>query len=102
VHAKNLSINQCSKRQIIEYVSDLSIWVCISILAHDFIVETLNRGNLSGFVITSQQRYASRLLELQAHEVLYNLNGVIASVYKVANKYVVGVRYIAAVSEEFE
>ena len=54
MQTENLIFNNSCKRQIVEKVCEELPYVCVAILAHTFVVETINLSDLSAFVVASE------------------------------------------------
>jgi hypothetical protein len=56
VQTEDLILNNCSKWQVIKQIGQEFPNVCIAVLSHALIIEAVNLGDLSAFVVTSQNR----------------------------------------------
>lgn len=53
METENLVLNDCSQWQIVKKISEEFPNVCIAILAHTFVVESVNLCDLTALVVTS-------------------------------------------------
>jgi len=53
MQTEDLVFNQGSKRQIVEQVSKVLPHTSVTIFAETFVVEPIDLGNLSGFMVTA-------------------------------------------------
>ena len=73
VDAEDFTFDNSSDTKVIEHLSAVLPWVGISVLSNGLIIEAVHGGDLSGFVVTSQEGDVSWVLELQAQEELEGL-----------------------------
>ena len=64
MNTEDFSFNDCSNAQIIKDFSAVFPGISVTILSDSFIIETINSGNLSGFVVSSQQCDVCRIFKL--------------------------------------
>jgi len=102
MNAKDFALNDGGKSEIIEDVGAVLPRVGVSVLADDFIEETVHKSDLAGLVVASKKGDMAWEFELQAEEKLECLDGVVASVDEVADEDVAGVRNFPTGAEEFE
>lgn len=82
VNAKDLAIDKCSKRQVIESLIEVFPRCGASILLDDLIIESVNSSNLPGFVVTPQQQYLFGVFDLIAEEQLDSLDRVVPPIHE--------------------
>jgi len=70
VNAENLALNYSTNAEIVEDLSAVFPWVCITVLSDCFVVEAIDSGDLSSLVVTSEESDVSRVLELQTEKKL--------------------------------
>lgn len=74
----------------------------VAVLSEDFLVEAVCLSGLSGFVISSEEGDALRVLDLETEEIFDGLDGVVTTIDKITNEDVLVLREITALVEEFE
>lgn len=102
VDTENFSFNNSSNSEIVENFCAVFPWVGITILSNGLIVETIDGGDLSSLVISSQESDVGWVLKLQAEEKLEGLNWIEASVDEISHKNVSSVWDLSSLVEEFE
>lgn len=100
--AEDFALDDGSNAQVVENVGAVLPGVHVSVLAHGFLVEAVDRGDASCLVVTTQQGDALRVLQLEAKEQLESLNRVVASVDEVTHEDVAGVGDLATFVKQFE
>ena len=86
VHTEDLAFNDGSDAQVVKDVTAVLPRVGVSILSDRLVVETVSGRNLSRFVIATQNCDFVRELQLQAHQVLEGLLGVVTAIDVVAHE----------------
>jgi len=86
VHTEDLAFNDGSDAQVVKDVTAVLPRVGVSILSDRLVVETVSGRNLSRFVIATQNCDFVRVLQLQAHQVLEGLLGVVTAIDVVAHE----------------
>ena len=66
VNAENLALDDCPNTKIIKDLGAIFPWVSVSVLPYSLIIETINGGDLSSLVISSEKSDVSRVLKLEA------------------------------------
>lgn len=69
VDAQHLAFNERRDAEIVEHLGAVLPWVRISVLADDLVIEAVDSGDLTTFVVASEKCYMSWVLDLQSHEV---------------------------------
>ena len=72
--AKNLVFNESSKRKVIKSLIEVLPRGRASVFFHDFIIKSINSGNLSRFMVTSEKNYVFRVFEFVTEEKFNCLN----------------------------
>ena len=93
---ENFALHNCSDSKVVEYLNTVLPWVCISILADAFVVESIDSGDLSSLVITSQEGDTIWPFKFKAHQHFKCLNRIVATIDKIAHKYVVRVWHLSS------
>jgi hypothetical protein len=65
VQAEDLVLDKGGEGEEVEEVGEVLPYVCVAVLAKAFIVETIDLGNLAGFVVAAEDGYALRVADLQ-------------------------------------
>jgi hypothetical protein len=86
VNTENFSLNNGTDAEVVENFCAVFPWVSISILSNGLVIKSIHGGDLSGFVVSSEQSDVSWILELEAEQKLECLNRIITSVDKVSHE----------------
>lgn len=89
-----------TKRQVIENLTTISPNIGGSVFAQTLIVESVDCCDLTGFVVTTDERHAVWVADFEAEEEEEGFKGVETAVDEVAHKEVIGVWDVAADAEE--
>ena len=100
--AEDLSFDDGSDAEVIEDFSAVLPGVNVTILAHGLFVETVDGGDTTGLVVTSEESDAVRPLQFEAEEELEGLNGVVAAIDEITHEDVAGVGDLTALFEKLE
>jgi hypothetical protein len=100
--AENLALYNSSNTQVIEDLSAIFPRIGIAILSDGFIVEAINSGDLSGFVVSSKEGDVGRVLKFETEEQLEGFDGVEASIHEISHEDVPGVWNFPAFVEKFK
>ena len=73
MNAENSAFNDSGDAEVIKNFSAVLPGVCITILSDGLVVEAVSSGNLSRFMVSSEQRDTVWVLKFQAHQVLERL-----------------------------
>jgi hypothetical protein len=84
VDAQRGTVNQGAKSEVVKYISASSPYIRGVVLLHAFVIKAVDLGDLSGFVVASDKGHSVRMADLEGEEQKEGLDGVEASVYKVA------------------
>jgi len=99
--AENFSLDDSSDTKIIEHFGAVLPRISISILSNGLIVETVDGGDLSGLVISSEQCDVSWVLQFEAQQKLESLNRVESSVHEVSHEDVSSIWNFTTFVEKF-
>ena len=89
--AEDLTLNDSSNAEIIEHFSAVSPWVWITILTHGLFVETIDGGDSTSLMVSSQKSDTVGIPKLKAEEELKGLDGVVTTVDEVSHENIAGV-----------
>lgn len=64
MHTKYFFINNCSQGEIIKYLGAISPYINRSVLSEALIIEAINLGDLSTFMVTSYQAHSVGIANL--------------------------------------
>ena len=93
-------MDQGGQGQIVEQVSEILPHICVPIFAKTLIVETVDLGDLAGFVIPSKDGDALRIADFQSDEKGHRFNRVVPSINIVTWSKVISTdRYAVARTE---
>jgi len=91
MEAENLIFDDSGQGQVVKQVSQVLPDVSVAVLAKTLVVEAIHLGNLSAFVVSSENCDSVLKAHLQAHEQRDSLYRVVSSVNIIAHEEVVGV-----------
>ena len=100
VDAEDLSFNDGSSAEEIEDFCAVLPGVGVSVFTHALVVESVDLGDLSSLVVTSEESDVAGVLQLQAHQELECLYGVETTVNEIAHKNVAGLGNFSSLVEE--
>jgi hypothetical protein len=92
VEAENLSLNQRSKGKIVEEIRKIFPHIGGPILSQTFIIKAVHLGDLTAFVISSENRNSMSVANFQCDKKRNGLDGEVASIDVISHEEVVGVR----------
>ena len=102
VDAEDLSFDDGSSAEEIEDFCAVLPGVGVSVFAHALVVVTVDLGDLSGLVVTSEEGDVSGVPHLQAHQKLECLNRVESTVYEISHEDVASLGNVTSLVEEFK
>jgi len=102
VDAEDLSFNDGSSAEEVEDFCAVLPGVGVSVFAHALVVVTVDLGDLSGLVVTSEEGDVSGVPHLQAHQKLECLNRVESTVYEISHEDVASLGNVSSLVEEFK
>lgn len=100
MYAENLVINDGSQWQEIKDLSAVPPHVNRAVLPQALIVETVDLGDLSALMISSNQGNSVSVPDFQGQQEQESLNRVEASVHEVSHEDVVGLGAVSSHLEE--
>jgi hypothetical protein len=71
---EDLSFNDSTNTKVVKYFGAVLPRICIAVFSDGFIIESIDSGDLSGLVVTSQEGDVSGILEFQTEQKLEGLN----------------------------
>ncbi len=74
VDTEYFAFNNSSDAEIVEYLSAILPRICVSVLSDSLIVETIDSGDLSGFMVASQESDVGWVLQFQTKQQLEGLH----------------------------
>lgn len=77
---KDLIIDEGGEGKIVEEIGEVFPNVRVAVLAKTFIIEAINLGDLTRFVIATKDGDALGISYLQSHKESNSLNGIIAAI----------------------
>lgn len=102
VDAKNLTIDQSSKGQVVKDLSAVLPGIGAGVLLLALIVEAVDLSDLARLVVAAQQRNLLRIPRLEYQEQGKGLQAVVSSVNKVTHEDVVCVGQLTSCAEELK
>jgi len=97
----HLVIDQSGQWQVIEEICEELPDVGISILSQTLVVESVNLGDLTTLVVSSQNGYSVSISKLESNEQGNRFDGVVSSINVVSHEEVIRIGRVTADSEEF-
>jgi hypothetical protein len=101
VNAENFSFNDGSDTKIIEYFCAVLPRVGISVFSNGLIIESVDGGDLSSLMVSSEESNVSWVLQLEAEQELEGLDRVESSVNEISHEDVSGVWNLTTFVEKF-
>lgn len=77
---EDLIVNECGEGEVIEEVSEVFPHVCIAVFPEAFVVEAVDLGDLTGFVVTSEDGDSLWVSNLERNQKSDCLNRVVSSI----------------------
>ena len=102
METEDLVLNKSSERKIIKEISKVLPDVLITVFAHALLVETVNLGDGSTFVVSAKKSYTRRVPYLQSNHQRYCFYTVVAAVDVITKKQVVCVWKFTADTEKLQ
>lgn len=84
VETEDLVVDERGKRQVVEQVCKVFPNVGVAVLAEALVVEAVDLSNLTGLVVTTEDRDALRVSDLECHQKSHRLDRKVATVDVVA------------------
>lgn len=84
VQTKDLVLNQCGQREVVEEVGKEFPDIGIAVFAQTLVVEAIDLSDLAGFVVAAENGYALRVADFESDEQSDGLDGKVATVDVVA------------------
>lgn len=88
--AKDFAFNDGADAEVVEHLSTVFPRISIAVFTNCFIVEPVHCGDLSGFVVASQQCDVGRVLQFQAQKQLESFNRIETSINEVTHEHISG------------
>jgi hypothetical protein len=96
MHAQNLTLHQGTKRKIVKEICKDLPDIGVAVLPETLVVEPIDLCDLPAFVVSSQQRQPTRILDFETKKEADGLHGIKPSVHVITQKQIVGKRQIAS------
>lgn len=100
VKAEDLVIDEGSEWKVVKEVGEVLPDVCISVFSETLVIEAVDLGDLSGFVVSTEDGDAARVTDFQGYEEGDGLNRVVSTIDIVAHKQIVCVWVRTSNSEQ--
>lgn len=84
VKAEDLVIDQSGQGEVIEEIGEIFPNVGIAVFSETLIVETIDLGDLTGFMISSKNSDSARVSDLQSYKKRHCLDRVITTINVIA------------------
>lgn len=102
VDAENSVIDEGTDREAVEKVTEKSPGCIVSVFSGDFLIESVGHGDISGFVVSSEEGDLAWVFHLEAEEVLHCFDGVVTSIDEVSDKDILAIWEFSSYLEEFK
>ncbi len=96
MEAENCVVDNCSKGEVVKQLSEVDPDIGVTVLAQAFVVEAIDLGDLTDFMVASQDGNSVLEARLQGDEESHGLNGVVATVDIISHEKVVGIWRLSA------
>lgn len=80
VKTENLVVDQGSEGEVVKEVGEILPDISVSVFAKTFVVETVDLGDLTGLVVSSEDGNSLRVSDLEGDEKGDGLNRVVTSI----------------------
>lgn len=87
----DLVLDESSEREIVEQIGEVPPYVGVSVLPQALVVEAVDLGDLTRFVVSSEDSNPIAVPQLHRDEESNGLDGVVSSVYIITHEEVVGI-----------
>jgi hypothetical protein len=74
MEAKDGVVNQCSEREVVEQIRKELPYISIAIFTEAFVVETVDLGDLSGFMVASKDGDSVGIANFEGYQERDGLN----------------------------
>ena len=96
-----LIVDEGGEGEVVKEVGEEFPNVGVAVLAQTFVVETVDLGDLTRFVISTEDRHAVAVADLHRDEEGDGLDGVVAPIDVVSHKQIIRVGGVSAYSKQF-
>ena len=84
VQAEDLVVDQGGEGEVVEEICEVFPDIGIAVFSQAFVVESVDLGDLSRFVVTAKDGDSRRIADLQGDEECHGLDGVVATIYVIS------------------
>ena len=91
MEAEDSVIDNSCQRKVVEQLSEVNPDIRVTVLPQALVVETVHLGDLTDFMVTSENSQSVLDAHLQSNEQRYGLDRVVATINIISHKQVVGV-----------
>ena len=102
VDAEDLALNDSTDTKVIEDLGAVLPGVDVAIFTHGLFVEAVDAGDTASLVVTTEERDAIRVLELEAEKQLERFDRVVATIDEVTHEDVAGVGNLATLLKQLK
>ena len=92
MQAENFLFNDSSEREVVEEICEVFPDISVSVLPQALIVETVDLGDLTGLVISTEYSDSILVADLKTHQEGDSLDGVVPTINIISHEQVVRVR----------
>lgn len=100
MQAEYLTVNECGEGQIVEQISKVFPHVRIPIFAQTLVVESVDLGDLTGFMVAAEDGDSFTIADLEGHQQRHCLHRVVAAIDVVTHEQVICVGRPSTYSEQ--
>lgn len=101
METEDLVVDEGGQWKVVEEVGKVFPDIGIAVFSKTFVVEAVYLGNLSGFVVATQDGDTVTVSHFESYEQCNGLDRVVASVDVVTHEEVIGIGRVATNAEEF-
>lgn len=101
METEDVTLDYCSKRQVVEQGSEGLPHVCVSVLSQALVIETVYLGDLLAFVVASEDCDSVWVSDLEDDQESHCFDRVVATVHIVTHEEVVVVGQLTSNFEKF-
>jgi hypothetical protein len=81
-----VTVDDSADGEVVEDLGAVLPGVGVAVLSVDLIVEAVDGGDLSGFVVASEEGDSFGVFDLEAEEVFEGFDGVVAAINKISDE----------------
>jgi hypothetical protein len=91
MEAEDSVVDNSCERKVVEQLSEVNPDIGVTVLPQALVIETVDLGDLTDFMVTSENSQSVLEAHLQSNEQRYGLDRVVATINIISHEQVVGV-----------